>query len=76
MSYPHGAVDRRVRDAVFRAGYRWAACSHFDANPYGRDPLLLCRLVIFKDDSERTMLNKINGDWDWLRWRSIDPAIL
>jgi peptidoglycan/xylan/chitin deacetylase (PgdA/CDA1 family) len=74
MSYPFGAVDRRVRDAVKRAGYLLAACSRFDINDASRDPLLLCRTEITGNDSVRVFQQKLHGDWDWYRWRRKDPA--
>lgn len=75
MSYPHGAVDRRVRDQVAAAGYTLAACSRFDINAPGRDPLLLCRTDILGIDSVRVFRQKLHGDWDWYRNRTGDPAL-
>ncbi len=74
ISYPHGAVDRRVRDATAAAGYAIGACSRFDINDTARDPLLLCRSDILGIDSVRVFRQKLHGDWDWYRWRSADPA--
>ncbi len=75
LSYPHGAVDRRVRDAAAAAGYVIGACSRFDINDAARDPLLLCRTDIHGNDSVRVFRQKLHGDWDWYRWRSSDPAM-
>ena len=69
IAYPHGSVDRRVREAASRAGYVTGACSRFDINRPGQDPLLLCRTEIVARDSERVFLQKLAGAWDWLRWR-------
>lgn len=74
LSYPHGAVDRRVRDAAATAGYTLGASSRFDINAAGRDPLLLCRTDIHGGDSVRVFRQKLHGDWDWYRWRNADPA--
>jgi peptidoglycan/xylan/chitin deacetylase (PgdA/CDA1 family) len=74
MSYPHGAVDRRVREGVAEAGYTVAACSRFDINRPGRDPLLLCRTDVLGMDTARVFRQKMHGDWDWYRRRSVDPA--
>lgn len=74
MSYPHGAVDGRVRDAVEAAGYALAACSHFDINRPDRDPLLLARTDILGNDTERILRQKLHGDWDWYRYRGSDPS--
>lgn len=65
MSYPYGAVDRRVRDAVSAAGYRIAACSHIGMNQAGCDPLLLARTTIFGQDSVSFFRRKLAGCWDW-----------
>lgn len=72
LSYPHGAVNRRVRDAAEEAGYVLGACSRFDINDSSRDPLLLCRTDILGIDSMRVFKQKIRGDWDWYRWRTKD----
>src|SRR5262245_10192227 len=53
MSYPHGAVDRRVREAVAEAGYTLAAGSRFGANPADRDQLCLKRLEIWRTEGTR-----------------------
>jgi peptidoglycan/xylan/chitin deacetylase (PgdA/CDA1 family) len=74
MSYPHGAVDRRVRDAAEAAGYRLGATSRFDINLADRDPLLLCRAEIWSDDGLECLGQKLRGDWDWYRWRHDDPV--
>ena len=74
ISYPHGAVDRRVRDAAAAVGYTTGACSRFDINDVTRDPLLLCRTDIHADDSGRVFRQKLHGDWDWYKWRTRDPA--
>jgi peptidoglycan/xylan/chitin deacetylase (PgdA/CDA1 family) len=73
LAYPYGAADGRVRDAVQRAGYQVGTCSRFDINRVGRDALMLNRCVILRDDSPRVMRQKLRGDWDWYRWRSVDP---
>jgi len=76
LSYPHGSVTAGVRAKAAEAGYTLGVCSHFDINRPGRDPLLLCRSIIRADDSERVFLQKLNGDWDWCRWVTKDPAKL
>jgi peptidoglycan/xylan/chitin deacetylase (PgdA/CDA1 family) len=74
ISYPFGAVDRRVRDTAEKAGYLLAACSRFDINDISRDPFLLCRTEITGNDSVRVFQQKLHGDWDWYRWKRKDPA--
>lgn len=75
ISYPHGAVNRRVRDAAAAAGYAVGACSRFDINDSTRDPLLLCRTDIHGNDTLRVFEQKLRGDWDWYRWRNTDPVM-
>ena len=74
LAYPHGAVDRRVRDAAESAGYRFGASTQFDINPPARDPLLRCRTDIWAGDDLAIFAQKLRGDWDWRRWRYHDPA--
>ena len=74
LAYPHGAVDRRVRDAAQDAGYVLGACSHAGVNAPARDPLVLARTEILAPDSARVFAQKLRGDWDWYRWRTEDPA--
>ena len=74
LSYPHGAVNNRVRDFVEMAGYQIGATSRFDLNEFGRDPLLLCRTDIWAQDNLSIFEQKLQGNWDWNRWRSTDLA--
>ena len=69
LSYPHGSTNDRVREAARQAGYVLAGSSFFDINKARRDPLMLSRCEIVAQDSERVFLQKLNGDWDWMRWR-------
>lgn len=74
MSYPHGAVDRRVRHAAAAAGFTAAGCSRYGLNEPGRDPLLLCRTEVVAWDDDDDLALKAAGHWDWFRWRRPDPA--
>lgn len=74
LAYPHGSVNRRVRDAAEKAGYSMGFTSHFDINAPERDPLLLGRTTVLGTDDVRVFRQKLHGDWDWYRWRSTDPA--
>jgi len=69
VSYPHGAVDSKVKNAAILAGYKIGACSRFDINNEFVDPLLLCRTTILSKDSNKVLLQKLNGAWDWYKWR-------
>jgi peptidoglycan/xylan/chitin deacetylase (PgdA/CDA1 family) len=70
LSYPHGATDSRVRDAVEAAGYELAACSRFGTNRGDRDPLLLKRTDIWSVDGFDEFRSKVAGDWDWMGCRA------
>lgn len=75
ISYPHGAVNRRVRDAAQEAGYTIGATSRFDVNEHGCDPLLVCRTDVWAIDDVTVFRQKLRGDWDWMRWRRADPGV-
>jgi peptidoglycan/xylan/chitin deacetylase (PgdA/CDA1 family) len=68
LSYPHGAVDRRVRDAAEEAGYRVAATSRFGINEADADPLLLRRIDVWASDDVACVKAKLRGEWDWMGW--------
>jgi peptidoglycan/xylan/chitin deacetylase (PgdA/CDA1 family) len=68
MSYPHGMVDQRVRDAVYEADYKIAVSSHPGGNSKNKDPLFLNRTDIWSIDNLKTFDQKVNGYWDWMRW--------
>lgn len=68
LSYPHGAVDARVRAAAAAAGFALACTSEFGANEAGRDSLALRRLDIWSTDDETKFQAKLAGDWDWMRF--------
>ena len=74
LSYPHGSVDRRVRDAAQEAGYVLGGTSRYGVNAPGRDPLLLCRTEITAWDTTQDLDLKVSGAWDWHRFRRPDPA--
>lgn len=74
LSYPHGAVDRRVRDAAEEAGFTLGGCSRYGLNTPERDPLILCRTEVTAWDTEQDLALKTRGQWDWYRFRHPDPA--
>jgi hypothetical protein len=68
MSYPHGAVDTRVRAAAAKAGFTIAACSRFGTHRPGDDPLYVARTDIWAGDDTERLMAKTAGHWDWMRW--------
>lgn len=75
LSYPHGAVNGRVRSAAEKAGYRIGASSRFDINQPVQDSLHLCRTTIWAKDDISIFEEKLRGDWDWVRWLSADHSL-
>ena len=73
ISYPYGAVNRRVRDMAEKSVYTLGFTSRPNINKFDRDPLLLCRNAIWSIDSENEMKQKITGKWDWMRFGTKDP---
>ena len=69
MSYPHGAVDARVRAAVAKTGFTLAACSRFGSHRANDDPLRVARTDIWADDGVGRLMAKAAGHWDWMAWR-------
>lgn len=76
LAYPYGAADMRVRDAAQCAGYEIGASCRFDINRVQHDALMLNRCTILCNDSRRVIRQKLRGDWDWYRWRSVDPLTI
>ncbi len=72
LAYPYGAVDRRVRDMAEDAGYRAGVTCRLDRNLPGRDSMLLSRVTIYADDDVDVFEQKLQGKWDWYRWRHAD----
>lgn len=73
LAYPYGATNMRVRNAAQCTGYKIGTCSRFDINRTDRDALMLNRLTVLHNDSPRVLHQKLRGDWDWYRWRNVDP---
>ena len=68
FAYPHGAHDRRVRDAVIRAGFRTAvavknAISHLDD-----DPFAIARWTVMADSTPERVASVLRGDGAPLSW--------
>lgn len=72
VAYPFGAVDLRVRTEAGRLGFALGVGTRFDINSPGADQLVLSRCNIERDDTTRVFRQKLQGDWDWYRWRTRD----
>ena len=66
MSYPHGAVDKRVRSFVKDTGFTMAASSKFGVFSTGGDRLSLPRTDIWAKDGVKRFKSKLDGGWDWM----------
>lgn len=69
FSYPFGAYNKLVISCVKSAGYKLAFTSNFNVNTFSQDKFLLNRNEIWNTDSLKFFKQKLNGDWDWLKFR-------
>lgn len=70
MSYPHGAIDFKVSQAAMENGFTRAACSKFGPIIQPLHALRIPRIDIWSTDSDKSFVAKINGKWDWMKWRT------
>ena len=70
MSYPHGSVDTHVLTLAHESGFTHAACSKFGPIDQDANPLILPRIDIWSSDTTSSFTAKIDGSWDWMRWRT------
>jgi peptidoglycan/xylan/chitin deacetylase (PgdA/CDA1 family) len=76
ISYPHGSVNQRIKSLAAQNGFKIGCCSRLNINDDSRDPMLLCRTEIIASDLPTHFKQKIEGSWDWYRFRHIDPVKL
>jgi peptidoglycan/xylan/chitin deacetylase (PgdA/CDA1 family) len=69
MSYPYGALDRRVVGAVRRAGFTAGATSLHGVNRPRTPSLRLRRTEIDAFDDDASFAGKVRGDYDWYQWK-------
>ena len=69
LSYPHGAVNAIVLEAVQDAGYVIGAGSGWGINTLRCQPLVLRRTEVLRFDTLRMFQQKVAGAWDWRRLR-------
>jgi len=70
FSYPHGLFNQAVRQEVIKAGYKLGFTSHFDINLINKDKFTLNTTELWNTDNLTNFKKKINGDWDWLKYRN------
>ena len=73
VSYPYGAVNKRVVDEARNAGYDIGCSSYININRSNRNVMSLCRTPIFSYDNSRMVAQKMFGMWDWMKYFMIDP---
>lgn len=69
FSYPFGfidAFDNRVKDALYRSGYKMAFCNIFGENKQRDDLFELKRMRVSAGDMPFRVLMKIEGAYDWV----------
>jgi peptidoglycan/xylan/chitin deacetylase (PgdA/CDA1 family) len=71
FSYPHGLFNEAVRKEVIKSGYKLGFTSHFDINLANKDKFTLNTTELWNTDNLTNFKKKINGDWDWLKYRNL-----
>ena len=71
MSYPYGKYNDRVKSKVKKIGYKLAFTSNFNKNFNEQNKINLSRNEIWNTDDIKVFVEKLNGDWDWLKYRNL-----
>lgn len=66
MSYPFGDAPPGIQDVALETGYQLAACSVWGVNHHQTDRMMLRRIDLWEGDSERSVVSKVEGQWDWI----------
>lgn len=75
FSYPYGRHDRRVREAVERAGYQIACTSRYGLNRGWGSSYAVCRTEVTGADDLEDFRRKLHGQYDWLGyWQDVRPT--
>jgi len=65
ISYPHGSINNKVKNAVCDIGYEYGFSSKSNINKNHKNPLMLSRTVILANDNSKIFTQKLRGAWDW-----------
>ena len=68
ISYPHGAFDNRVMKIFQKEDYIYGATSIFGSIDEKVDRLKLPRVDIWSNDTNDTIIQKINGSWNFINY--------
>ena len=71
LSYPHGKFNKKIKQKVFDSGYKLAFSSKFGVNKDNEDRLALSRSEIWNSDEIEIFNEKLEGNWDWLKFKNI-----
>ena len=71
FSYPYGIYNKKTINLVKECGYELAFSSNFGANYSKQSKHLLSRTEIWDTDDLFYFKQKLNCDWDWLKYRSL-----
>lgn len=71
FSYPFGKYNQVVLEALLDSTYHFAYTTKFDINKFNSNPFRLSRFNIEADNSIKILNQKIQGDWDWYRYRDL-----
>ena len=67
MSYPHGAFNPQIEEIAAAVGYLYAATSNWGTYNVGENPLQIPRIDVWNLDNEKSLKQKLDGNWDWMR---------
>ena len=71
LSYPHGKHNNIIQKMAMEKGYKLAFSSNFFGNTINQNKYALSRTEIWKSDDIKIFKQKLNGDWDWLKYRKL-----
>ena len=71
LSYPHGKYNNLIKKIAMETGYTLAFSSNFSVNTINQNKFALSRNEIWKSDKIHIFKQKLNGDWDWLKYRKL-----
>ena len=71
FSYPYGIYNKKTIKLVRECGYEFAFSSKFNANYSKQCKYSLSRSEIWDTDNLHYFKEKINCDWDWLKYRTL-----
>jgi peptidoglycan/xylan/chitin deacetylase (PgdA/CDA1 family) len=71
FSYPHGDYCETMKPVMKKLGYKIAFTSNFGPNAFDQDKFSLNRTEIWNTDKLNIFQQKLNGNWDWLKYRNL-----